>query len=180
MRIFCEGKDDKQFLIQLLRHLDTEGKLNSKPEYTKYIKSFGGKTKLLKDENYSAESKQIESGKIKKVLFIFDADFEEDNKTHNGLEKSEQCIENLIQELSWDVETDYYIFDRNLDDFIIYTLENKTELEACETCFNLKEVNKNRKILTCIYNKLYPKQPYDFSHENFTPLKQKLINLFTP
>lgn len=179
MKIICEGSDDKNFIVQLLEHLGENGVLNSKPEYSKYIEHTGGKSKLLQAKTYVklGIGDEVNAGKVKKVLFIFDADFVGDNKC-NGLEDSKRCIEDLINALDWDIEVDYYIVDKNLDDFILKTLDNKADFEACEQCFELKKLNKNRKILTCIYQKLYPNKPYDFSHTNFNELKQKLINLF--
>ena len=177
--IFCEGVDDKEFILQLLKHLYEEGILNSKPEYRKYIETKNGKSTLLNKDEYSVTTKKINSKNIKKVLFIFDADFEEDDKKYSGLENSNKAIKSLIKDLNWNIATDYYIFDKNLDDFIINTLDNKENFKSCEQCFKLKEVNKNRKILTCIYSKLYPKKPYDFSHKNFDLLKNKLTKLFS-
>ena len=84
----------------------------------------------------------------------------------------------MITELDWKIEVDYYIFNKNLDYFIIETLDNKENFIGCEECFELKELNKNRKILTCIYKTLYPRKPFDFSHPNFDTLKTKLKNLF--
>ncbi|CAB5494569.1 hypothetical protein [Bathymodiolus thermophilus thioautotrophic gill symbiont] len=177
IRIICEGLDDKKFIIQLLQHLEENGELNAKPEYAKYIEVTNGKSDLLKSETHLGATQEITAGKIKKILFVFDADFIADNKC-NGLENSQKCIEDLIQKLGWNITTDYHIFDKNLDDFILKTLDNKADFEACEQCFELKKLNKNRKILTCIYQKLYPTKPYDFSHPNFNELKQKLITLF--
>jgi len=137
----------------------------------------GGKINLLNEENYKSINKSI-GKQIKKVLFVFDCDFQEDDKVCGGLENSIKSIEELISKLSWNIEVNYYIFDKNLDYFIIDTLDKKDDFLGCEECFNLKKLNKNRKILTCIYKSLYPKAPFDFSHENFNELKQKLKNLF--
>ncbi|CAB5495234.1 DUF3226 domain-containing protein [Bathymodiolus thermophilus thioautotrophic gill symbiont] len=179
MRIFCEGDDDEKFIISLLQHLEDTGQLNSKPEYSKYIYKKNGKSELLKANNYKAENKLI-GKKIQKVLFVFDADFKEDDASQNGLEKSKVRIKQLIKGLDWGIKTDYYIFDKNLDDFIIQTL-NKDHQEcfkAFDKCLNIQDKNKNKKISTCLYKKLYPQAPYDFSHQNFDILKGKLIQLF--
>ncbi len=179
VKIICEGGDDKSFLRLYLQHLKKDGSISTNIEnFDSYIQTMSGKAKLLNSENYETINKQI-GKKIKKVLFIFDCDFEEDDKKCGNLENSSKCIESLILELDWNIDTEYYIFSKNLDYFLIDTLENKESFEACEECFKLKELNKNRKILTCIYNKLYPKSPFDFSHPNFNELKQKLQNLFT-
>lgn len=178
VKIICEGGDDHSFLKLFLNHMQNDEKISSDiKDFATYIQPMGGKTKLLNQENYETVNKQI-GKKIKKVLFIFDCDFVEDDEKCGDLENSKTCIEDLIKKLDWKIETDYYIFSKNLDYFLIDTLGNKESFEACEECLKLKKVNKNRKILTCIYNKLYPKAPYDFSHPNFDELKQKLHNLF--
>lgn len=176
IRIVCEGKDDREFIGQFTKHLE----LSDKPDkYFFRLKGVGGKSILLKSETYKDKlDLQVQSSQVEKVLFIFDADFQDDDKKCGGLEKSKQCIDKLIQDLNWDITVDYYIFDKNLDDFILNTLPNKQNFQSCEECFELKKINKNRKILTCIYSKLYPQKPYDFSHKNFDKLKQKLTNLF--
>jgi len=178
VKIICEGDDDKSFIRQLLQHLKKEEVIPSNiVNFDSYIQSMKGKSNLLDSEKYLTIEKQI-GKKIDKVLFIFDCDYIEDDNRCGGLEKSKECIENLIKQLDWSIEVDYYIFNKNLDYFIIDTLDKKDNFEDCESCFRLKELNKNRKILTCIYKTLYPKKPYDFSHKNFNDIKKKLVNLF--
>ncbi len=179
MRIFCEGQDDQIFITKFLQDLANKGEIDSKPKYIKYIENMVCKSQLLKADNYDNITTDITAGKISKVLFIFDADFSEDGRC-NGLEESKQCIENLIDELNWNIEPDYYIFDKNLDDFILKTLSEDQQkcFQEFDECLEIEDRNKNKKISTCIYKKLYPQAPYDFSHQNFNELKQKLINLF--
>ncbi len=177
VRIFCEGSDDKTFLRLLLNDLKKSNEITGFENFDSIIKVMGGKSKLLNKENYTTTNKRI--GKdIQKILFVFDCDFSEDDKNCGGLEASQKAIEELIQILDWKIDIDYYIFNKNLDYFIIDTLDKKDDFLGCEECFNLKKLNKNRKILTCIYKSLYPKKPFDFSHQNFNELKQKLKNLF--
>ncbi len=177
VRIFCEGDDDKTFLRLLLNDLKKEKQIQGIANFDPFIKAMGGKSKLLDRASYATTHKRI--GKdIHKVLFVFDCDFEEDDRVCGGIDASKRAIESLIEALHWDIEIDYFIFEKNLDYFIIETLEKKENLLACESCFELKALNKNRKILTCIYKSLYPKKPFDFSHPNFTTLKTKLTNLF--
>ena len=177
--IICEGESDKEFINLFLAHLKQEGKLNPLQEYKGCITSKGGKSKLLAKANYTQLTKRIDNNKVKKVLFIFDADFSEDGKC-NGLKNSKKCVEKLIKDLAWNIETDYYIFDKNLDNFIINTLSKEQQkcFEEFDECLEIEDKNKNKKISTCIYKKLYPQSPYDFSHKNFDELKQKLTNLF--
>jgi hypothetical protein len=177
VKIICEGSDDKTFLRLLLNDLKKTSSVPDIENFDGYIEKMGGKSKLLDASKYKLLNKQIGT-KVKKVLFIFDCDFQEDDKVCGGLENSKKAIEDLIVQLDWKIEVDYYIFNKNLDYFIIDTLDKKDNFLGCEECFKLKELNKNRKILTCIYKSLYPKKPFDFEHENFNELKQKLKNLF--
>ncbi|MFT5835337.1 MAG: hypothetical protein ACI9RG_000222 [Sulfurimonas sp.] len=178
VKIICEGGDDHSFLKLFLEHLNEDKSIsNSINNFGSYIQPMGGKSNLLNKEKYETINKQI-GKKIKKVLFIFDCDFLEDDAQCGDIDKSKECIEKLIQQLDWKIEIDYYIFSKNLDYFLIDTLENKESFESCEECLELKKVNKNRKILTCIYNKLYPNAPYNFSNDKFDDIKQKLKNLF--
>ena len=178
VKIICEGSDDKNFLRLLLNEIKQHDvSLQDISNFDGYIEKVDGKSKLLDSSNYSLLTKQIGT-KIKKVLFVFDCDFEDDDKVCGGLENSKEAIESLIQDLNWEIEVDYYIFNKNLDYFIVDTLDKKDNFLGCEECFELKKLNKNRKILTCIYKSLYPKAPFDFSHANFNELKQKLTNLF--
>jgi len=177
VRIFCEGSDDKTFLRLLLNDLKKSGDIIGFDNFDSIVKVMGGKSTLLDKKSYSTINKQV-GKQFHKVLFIFDCDFEEDDKVCGGFENSKKSIEDLIVKLDWKIEVDYYIFNKNLDYFIIDTLDKKENFIGCEECFELKELNKNRKILTCIYKSLYPKKPFDFSHQNFNELKQKLKNLF--
>jgi len=177
VRIFCEGSDDKTFLRLLLNDLKKSGDIIGFDNFDSIIKIMGGKSNLLDIKSYKTIDKQV-GKQLRKILFIFDCDFEEDDNICGGFENSKKAIEDLIVELDWKIEVDYYIFNKNLDYFIIDTLDKKENFLDCEECFKLKELNKNRKILTCIYKSLYPKKPFDFSHENFDELKTKLKNLF--
>jgi uncharacterized protein YutE (UPF0331/DUF86 family) len=177
VKIICEGSDDKTFIRLLLNDLKKTSLIPDIENFDSYIETMGGKSKLLDPTKYTRFNKQVGT-KIKSVLFIFDCDFEEDDKVCGGFENSKKAIESLISELAWNIEVDYYIFNKNLDYFIIDTLDKKENFLGCEECFELKTLNKNRKILTCIYKSLYPKKPFDFSHQNFKNLKQKLQKLF--
>jgi len=177
VRIFCEGNDDKVFLRLLLNDLKRNNEIIGVENFDSFIKVMGGKSKLLDVESYKTTNKRVGKN-IQKVLFVFDCDFEEDDNLSGGLDNSIKAIEELIDILDWQIEVNYYIFNKNLDYFIIDTLEKNNNFLACEECFDLKKLNKNRKILTCIYKSLYPKAPFDFSHKNFNELKQKLKNLF--
>ena len=179
VRIFVEGEDDKKFIIALFRFLKKNNKINfeSNSVFDEYITVMKNKSKLLDINNYTDISEIVEK-KIKRVLFIFDCDFEIDDKRCNGIENSEICFDNLKKELNWNVEIDHYIFNRNLDYFISETIEKEHCLLQIEECLELNTLKPNRKPLSALYSIMYPKAPYNLVHPNFDELKQKLQNLF--
>jgi hypothetical protein len=174
VKIIVEGNDDKNFLISFLHHLDIKD-----PS----IIQMGGKSALLDPNNkqYKTLGEQVEKKKIKKVLFVFDCDFEENDSTCGGIEKSHECFKNLKQTLGWNIEIDVYIFDRNLDYFLIETIKDKECYEHFDnlvTCLDVETVKPNKKPIANLYRDLYPYPKFDFSHPNFDDLKSKLLNLF--
>jgi len=180
MIIICEGNDDKKFLMTLFNDLKKNNKILNIDKLDNYIEVMGGKSKLLDTKKYQKLSMKIENGKITKVLFIFDADFEGDDKSCGGLEKSKKCIKNLIKELNWNIKTDYYIFDRNLDYFLINTINDKcnNNFNDLINCLEIEKIKPNKKPIANLYKDLYPYPHFDFKNRAFNELKQKLINLF--
>ena len=76
VKIICEGSDDKTFLRLLLNDIKQHDvSVQDISNFDGYIEKMGGKSKLLDSSEYSLLNKQIGT-KIKKVLFIFDCDFE--------------------------------------------------------------------------------------------------------
>ncbi len=182
LRIIVEGNDDKKFIINLLNHLKKEGEIVKKEDFNKYITTFGGKSKLLDKDNikYKNLSKQL-GLKFKKVLFIFDCDFEKDNKICNGMENSKKCFEELKRELNWNIPIDYYIFDKNLDYFLIKTIKDKecyNHFDDLVESLGIEKLKPNKKPIANLYTDLYPSPHFDFSHSNFEELKTKLKALF--
>ncbi len=183
VRIFVEGQDDKKFIIKFLYHLREQGVINIEKSYDpgSYIQTMNGKRKLLDSSRYARFSKEIDSGKIKKVLFIFDCDFEEDDKICNGIDKSIKCFEKLKKDLNWSIPIDYYIFDKNLDFFLLTTIDKSRcydEFKKLEECLGVEKIKKNKKPIANLYRDLYPGKEFDFSHNSFDELKKKLIKLF--
>jgi hypothetical protein len=174
VKIIVEGNDDKNFFTSFLNHLDIKD-----PS----IIQMGGKSALLDSNNkhYKTLGEQIRTQKIKKILFIFDCDFENDDNTCGGMEKSHECFETLKQTLNWQIPTDVYIFERNLDYFLIETIRDKACYEYFDnlvTCLEVESVKPNKKPIANLYRDLYPYPKFDFNHPNFDDLKSKLINLF--
>ena len=179
VRIFVEGEDDKKFIIVFLRKLlkDKSITLGSNNNFDDLITIMGNKSKLLKYANYANISILV-GKKIKKALFIFDCDFEKDNKKCNGMEHSQKCFDELKNKLKWNISIENYIFYRNLDYFIAKTIEKEHCLLEIEKCLELNTLKPNRKPLASLYAIMYPKKPYNLEHNDFKILKEKLKNLF--
>jgi hypothetical protein len=168
VKIIVEGDDDRKFIEKFFKHLEID-----KFE----VEKMGGKSNLLDFEKYKKLSSQ-KGLKFDKVLFLFDSDFEKDDKKCGGLVNSTKCIENLIKELNWEIKIDYYIFDKNLDYFLLETIKDcKNEFDNFINCIDIVQLKPNKKPIANLYRDLYPKEPFDFSHKNFDILKQKIINL---
>lgn len=183
MVIITEGEDDKKFLISLLQHLRKNHLINVDENFNfnNIIEKKTSKSKLLDVSSYDKLKIKIETKNIQKLLFIFDSDFEKDDKKCNGFENSKKCIEILKKDLNLDVQIDYYIFHRNLDYFLLTTINNAkcyNEFESLHKCLNLDEVKPNKKPVANMYRELYPYPQFDFNHKQFDDLKQKLQNLF--
>jgi hypothetical protein len=185
MVIIVEGKDDKNFFVSLLNDLkkDNEIVVQDNINFDDYIEVMGGKSKLLNSNHtkYQKLKMKIDNDDVQKALFIFDCDFEEDDKNCNGMKKSLECFKNFKKELKWNIPIDVYIFDKNLDYFLIETI-NKKEcydyFDELVKCLQVKEVKPNKKPIANLYRDLYPYPQFDFKDNRFRPLKDKLIDLF--
>ncbi|MCK4441720.1 MAG: hypothetical protein KAU90_06915, partial [Sulfurovaceae bacterium] len=128
IRIFVEGNDDKNFIVTLLNNLKKNNDIDvlDSINFNNYIEVMGSKSKLLNDSHtkYKRVSEKI-GFEVKKALFIFDCDFKEDDKNCNGMEKSQQCFDDLVKKLNWNIPNDVYIFDKNLDYFLVETINTK-------------------------------------------------------
>jgi hypothetical protein len=71
----------------------------------------GSKSKLL-DKNHTRYKRVFDKigFEIKKALFIFDCDFEKDDKNCNGMKKSLECFENLKKECYKHFDKLIYLF----------------------------------------------------------------------
>jgi len=147
------------------------------------INRLGGKKKLLDatHDKYRQVSQLIEIEEVKKVLFIFDCDFEKDDKNCNGMKKSLVCFEDLKKALNWNIPIDVYIFDKNLDYFLLETINTKScyeDFDKLVKCLEVEKLKPNKKPIANLYRDLYPYPQFDFKDNRFDDLKQKLKNLF--
>jgi len=185
VRVFVEGIDDEKFIIKLLNDLKNSSdiKVPKGFNFGSIINRLGGKKKLLDvtHEKYKQVSELIEIEEIEKALFIFDCDFEKDDKNCNGMKKSLECFENLKKELNWNIPIDVYIFEKNLDYFLLETINTKECYEHFDKlvrCLDVAKVKPNKKPIANLYRDLYPYPQFDFKDDRFQPLKDKLIDLF--
>ena len=182
VKIIVEGDDDKNFFIAFLNHL-VKNKELEKRDYKSFFRVTGGKSKLLNSNHkeYKNLTPQIEAGKIKKLLFIFDCDFEKDDKNSNGMDNSKKCFDDFLSKFNWKIEVESHIFNKNLDYFLMKTIKNKAcykEFSDLVECLKINSIKKNKKPMANLYRDLYPYPEFDFENENFDELKSKLIKLF--
>ncbi len=157
VRVFVEGIDDEKFIIKLLNDLKSSSDIEVPKAFNfgSIINRLGGKKKLLdfNHEKYKQVSELIEIDEIRKALFIFDCDFEKDDKTCNGMKKSLECFENLKKECY-----------EHFDDLI--------------KCLDVEKLKPNKKPIANLYRDLYPYPQFDLKDDRFNELKEKLKNLF--
>ena len=185
MVIIVEGRDDKNFFVSLLNDLKKNNEILVKDtiNFDDCIEIMGGKSKLLNSNHpkYQKLKMKIDNDDIEKAFFIFDCDFKEDDKNCNGMEKSLECFKNLKKELDWNIPIDVYIFDKNLDYFLVETINTKECYEHFDElvqCLKVEKLKPNKKPIANLYRDLYPYPQFDFKDNRFQPLKDKLIDLF--
>ncbi len=185
MVIIVEGKDDKSFIVALLNDLRKNGEivLQDNINFDNYIEVMGGKSKLLdsKHTKYKKIQLKIDNDNIQKVLFIFDCDFKEDDNICGGMEKSLECFSNLKKELNWNIAINVYVFNKNLDYFLMDTIKDKDcyqDFKGLINCLDIEKLKPNKKPIANLYRDLYPYPEFDFKDDNFEDIKQKLKNLF--
>lgn len=184
LRIFVEGNDDKKFIIKLLNDLKENNEIDivDNINFNSYIEVMGSKYNLLNSTHTKYEKISEKIGfEILKALFIFDCDFAKDDKNCNGMDKSEECFKNLKSDLAWDIPIEVHIFNRNLDYFLVETINTKEcykHFDKLVTCLDVEKLKPNKKPIANLYRDLYPYPQFDFKDDRFQPLKDKLIDLF--
>jgi len=172
---------DNQLLKLLIESLDLD------IQKVKFI-GMGTKSNFFKKNNldYREIVKDIQREAIERVLFVVDADYEQNDSIYGGYQNTKTELEKIIKELNLEEYSDIYITcDPNeqcgyLESLILSTIPQK-EKECIETfleCSDFKSKENHKAILNQIYKTAYPNAPFDFSHQNFDELKTKLKNLF--
>ncbi len=178
--IVVEGKRDVTFFKNYITHY-----LKIEKNRYKIIKTDGKSILLDSDcEKYKNLCEDLDTNRVKKVLFIIDSDNAIDNPDIGGYENSCSFIEKLFLDLSIKDYANYFIAcdpetqEGNIENLVVSTLSKKQE-ECIKSFLDCSELeNNDGKRLLGIYNYGYPEKPYDFQHPNFNELKTKLKNLF--
>jgi hypothetical protein len=173
--IICEGPNDRDFLEQLLKHLEIQ---NIDIQFLG--RDAKNKSSIFKREKYGTVSQELGSV-YKNLLIIFDADYLKNDAKYGGYENSEREIQELISELDLK-NTDYYIVcnpdtkDGYLESLILSTTpEDQQEcIGKFLECSKFESKDSAKAIWNKIYKLGYPNSPYDFSHKNFDELKNQL------
>ncbi len=179
--ILCEGGDDIGFINLFLKFLE----INSK---NITIKKLDNKSNFFKLETYKDKNilESLENGEYDKVLFVFDSDYIQDDRVTGGFVNSEKSIQKITKEiksyLGFDLDLDYYIMcdpiskDGNLEHLIISTLNEKKQICVNQLleCIETHKTYGNKKIVLSSYKTIFDEPNYNFLHQNFKILKDKL------
>ncbi len=183
--IVHEGNSKKTHDNELLKLLLNEIGLDDKKVRFIGMKSKSNFFKLEYDD-YRKLKIDIENELLSKVLFVVDADYEENDSKYGGYQNTKVELERIIQELGLKEYSDIYITcDPNeqcgyLESLILSSIP-QIQKECIETfleCSDFKSKENHKAILNQIYKTAYPSENFNFSHKNFNELKQKLKNLF--
>jgi hypothetical protein len=140
----------------------------------------GSKTHLL-DKNHTKYQKtlinHIEVGKVSKLLFILDAD--------ENFKVTETAIKNRQEDLNIIIIADNLKMCNcetkkgYLESLILETLpdEHKKCIDSFLECSGSTKDDKH--IVKSMYEQYYPDKGYNFEHESFNLLHDKLMQLFT-
>ena len=149
----------------------------------------GNKSYLLDDKyaGYRNLLNQIKLGIVIKLLFIVDADYEENNAQLGGFDNTKNKIVELINSLNVAEISNYFIGcdpktkKGYFESLLLSTVDD--ELKKCYeeflNCLKLTAKDNQKTIMEKLHRLTQPKKPYDFSHSNFKELKQKLEKLFS-
>jgi hypothetical protein len=183
--ILHEGNEKKTHDNELLKLLIT--KLNLDLNRVTFI-GMGNKSNFFKKEfiKYKRLQQHIQREAIEKVLFVIDADYEQNDSRYGGYNNTKKEIQKIIKELKLENYSDIYITCDPLEqcgylESLILSsipIKQKECIEIFLECSEFKSKENHKAILNQIYKIAYPNAPFDFSHSNFDELKTKLKKLF--
>jgi hypothetical protein len=92
VRILCEGKTDKKFILNLLSHIEIEDKAGD-------FEIMGCKNNFFEIQKYKMITQLVDSDQLKKLLFVLDADYQENDSRYGGYNLCHKEINNMIDNL---------------------------------------------------------------------------------
>ncbi len=179
VRILCEGKTDKKFILGLLSHLGIEDKPGD-------FEIMGCKNNFFDIQKYKIIIQLVNSDQLKKLLFVLDADYESKDSRYGGYDNCYTEINKLITVLGLaDISDviiirDYKTNTGYLESLIFSTLseQQKECIKNFLDCSNFISKDNHKSIINQIYKMGYPNDPYNYEHPNFKELKDKLKKLY--
>lgn len=175
--ILHEGTEDLALVKQLASSLEYD--------FDDLVQPFkiGKKSNFFKTNNtdYSELVQLVATDQIEKVLFILDADDPDDDRVYGGYENTQRELEKIIEELHWGDISQIFICCNpetqlgNVEELLLATLDDdkKACIEHFLECSDFASGNA-KAVLNGIYRKGYPRAPYNYDHEYFDDLKEKL------
>lgn len=149
---------------------------------------FGSKSNFFKKDYKVYKNLQMAIGEqeIEKILFVLDADNEENDNIFGGHVKTGRGMRSVLSDLKLSSISDFYISRNpithtgNIESLLLSTIqeEQKECIDDFLQCSEFKAKGNDKALLRQIYKLAYPHTPYNFKHENFDELKEKLQNLF--
>ena len=149
---------------------------------------FGSKSNFFKKDyaEYKNLQMAIKEQEIEKILFVLDADNEENDHIFGGHVKTGRGLRSVLSDLKLSSLSDFYISRNpithtgNIESLLLSTIpqEQKECIENFLQCSEFKAKGNDKALLEQIYKLAYPNTPYNFKHKYFDELKEKLQNLF--
>ena len=183
--ILHEGSDKKTADNELLKLLMKALHFN---EEKVLFYGMGAKNNFfdVNNKNYALLKMHIRKQKVNKILLMVDADYKEKDEKYGGYKNTQYWLNETIKNLNWESYSSLYITcdpatkEGYLESFILSTIpeQQKNCIENFLACSEFKSKENHKAILNQIYKIAYPKSPFDFSHQHFDELKQKLTKLF--
>jgi len=134
--ILCEGGGDVGFFNKFCSYLKLATGKNGIIEIQKISQdsNTNGKSAFFKEETYSTIKQKVDIGVYRKVLFIVDADYNQNDTKYGGFENSEQALQDIISTLGFSDKAKYYIMcdpiekTGNLEHLILSTIDNRKKV----------------------------------------------------
>jgi len=181
VKIICEGVGDVKNIKKVLDFFNIEY-IDDMFIYT------NGKSFLVnsKSEVYDTLKKQLEIGQVDKILIIADVDDSKNDEKLCGEKNTISKIEKLQEELNIQGKSDYFLAcdpqtrKGYFESLLLSTVDEEVKkcYEEFRICSGLNSKATDKNIMSELHNLTKPDKPYDFNHQNFDELKEKLIKLF--